>query len=129
MGGWANSYVCITPAGDVMPCHAASIIPGLRFDNVRRTALAEVWRDSTALNAFRGDDWMIEPCRSCPEKKIDFGGCRCQAFMLTGDVRAADPVCSLSPSHRDVIDAVDDRVSAPLVYRDTRNSRRLATQQ
>jgi pyrroloquinoline quinone biosynthesis protein E len=129
MGGWASSYLCITPAGDVMPCHAASVIPGLRFDNVRRTALADVWRDSTALNAFRGDDWMIEPCRSCPEKKIDFGGCRCQAFMLTGDARAADPVCSLSPSHRDVIDAVDDRVSAPLVYRDTRNSRRLATQQ
>jgi len=126
MGGWANSYVCITPAGDVMPCHAASVIPGLSFDNLRHTRLADVWRDSAALNAFRGDDWMIEPCRSCPEKKIDFGGCRCQAFMLTGDARAADPVCSLSSEHQSVIDAVDNRASASLVYRDSKNSRRLA---
>jgi pyrroloquinoline quinone biosynthesis protein E len=128
MGGWANSYVCITPAGDVMPCHAASVIPGLSFDNVRDMRLADLWRDSAALNAFRGDDWMIEPCRSCPEKKNDFGGCRCQAFMLAGDARAADPVCSLSSKHQSVIDAVDNRAVAPLVYRDSKNSRRLVAQ-
>jgi pyrroloquinoline quinone biosynthesis protein E len=128
MGGWANSYVCITPAGDVMPCHAATVIPGLCFDNVRNAPLGEVWRDSAALNAFRGDDWMIEPCRSCPAKKIDFGGCRCQAFMLTADARAADPVCSLSPVHGEILAAVDNRAIAPLVYRDAKNSRRLAAQ-
>src|SRR3981081_1711391 len=109
MGACANSYVSIPPAGDVMPCHAASVIPGLRFDNVRENCLADVWRDSAALNAFRGDDWMIEPCASCPEKKSDLRGCRCQAFMLPGDARAADPVCSLSSEHQSVIDAIDNR--------------------
>jgi pyrroloquinoline quinone biosynthesis protein E len=127
MGGWANSYVCIAPDGRVLPCHAATVISGLQFDDVRTRSLAEIWRDSAALNTFRGDDWMIEPCRSCPNKKIDFGGCRCQAFMLTGDARAADPVCGLSPMHHVVADVVESKLATPaLVYRDARNSRRLS---
>ena len=129
MGGWANSYVCITPTGAVLPCHAASVIPGLRFDNVRERPLDEIWRDSPALNAFRGEDWMLEPCRSCPDKNKDFGGCRCQAFMLTGDGRAADPVCSLSPRHNQVLDAISEPVihRGEILYRDAANSRRIAS--
>ncbi len=127
MGGWANSYLCIAPTGAVLPCHAASVIPGLRFDNVRDRSLEEIWRHSPALNAFRGDEWMLEPCRSCPNKNVDFGGCRCQAFMLAGDARAADAVCGLSPAHQIVKDAVDNRdlSNAEPIYRDTANSRRL----
>jgi len=134
MGGWANNYLCITPTGAVLPCHAASVIPHMRFDNVREQPLAEIWRNSTALNAFRGDDWMIEPCRSCPNRKVDFGGCRCQAFMLTGDARAADPVCSLSPLHQVVVEASSGNSgwtpvpSSELVYRDAANSKRLMAQ-
>jgi len=139
MSGWANSYLCITPAGAVLPCHAAGVIRGLHFDNVRERALDEIWRDSPALNAFRGDDWMIEPCRSCPNRKVDFGGCRCQAFMLAGDARAADPVCSLSPAHAVVEEAVSgstgsrppppsDWSRGAFIYRDAATSRRLATE-
>ncbi len=127
MGGWANSYLCITPTGRALPCHAAAIIPGLRFDNVRDRRLDQIWSDSPALNAFRGEDWMLEPCRSCPDRKRDFGGCRCQAFMLTGDARAADPVCALSSAHQAVVDAQQggDSSGRNLVYRDAANSRRL----
>lgn len=127
MGGWANNYLCITPRGDVMPCHAASVIPGLRFENVRERGLADIWQNSSALNAFRGDDWMIEPCRSCPNKENDFGGCRCQAFLLTGNASATDPVCSLSPEHQKVIDVVRNGGPKPgLTYRNAANSRRLS---
>jgi PqqA peptide cyclase len=99
VGGWGRRSLNVTPAGKVLPCHAAEIIPGLEFWNVREHSLAEIWRASPAFNAFRGDDWMQEPCRSCALKEKDFGGCRCQAFLLTGDARAADPVCHLSPHH------------------------------
>ena len=98
---------------------------GLNFDSVRDSPLAEIWNSSPALNAFRGEDWMIEPCRSCPNRKTDFGGCRCQAFILTGDARAADPVCSLSPAHEIVTRAFDAPRDGHLVYRDATNSRRL----
>lgn len=127
MGGWARTYMCITPTGEVLPCHAAHIIPNLHFDNVRRQSLTTIWRESPALNAFRGDAWMQEPCRSCPQKTKDFGGCRCQAFLLTGDAAAADPVCHLSPRHEVVVNAVAaaERGHAPLVYRDPKNSERL----
>ena len=130
MGGWANSYLCITPTGDALPCHAASVIPELRFDNVRDQPLSEIWQHSPALNAFRGEDWMNEPCRTCPSRKTDFGGCRCQAFLLTGDACAADPVCSLSPAHQVVVDAANDFDSTARhpVYRDVANSRRLGAQ-
>jgi pyrroloquinoline quinone biosynthesis protein E len=125
MGGWAQSYLCITPSGAALPCHAATAIRGLNFDNVRDSPLADIWNSSPALNAFRGEDWMIEPCRSCPNRKTDFGGCRCQAFILTGDARAADPVCSLSPAHEIVTRAFDAPRDGHLVYRDATNSRRL----
>jgi pyrroloquinoline quinone biosynthesis protein E len=83
----------------VLPCHAAEVIPGLEFWNVREHSLADIWRSSPAFLTFRGTDWMQEPCKSCARRDQDFGGCRCQAFLLTGDARAADPVCHLSPYH------------------------------
>ena len=126
MGGWGRGYMCINPAGEVLPCHAAKVIPGLRFETVRDGSLAKIWRDSPALNAFRGDEWMLDPCRSCDRKDVDFGGCRCQAFMLAGNAAEADPICRLS-AHRNVVEAAlsDSGDGAELVYRDARNSRRL----
>ncbi len=102
MGGWGRRSLNVTPAGRVLPCHAAEVIPGLEFWNVREHSLADIWRNSPAFNAFRGTDWMQEPCRSCAMKEKDFGGCRCQAFLLTGDARNADPVCHLAPHHAHV---------------------------
>jgi PqqA peptide cyclase len=102
-GGWGSVYIVIGPDGRVLPCHAATQITSLSFDTVRDHSLEWIWRDSPGFRAFRGDDWMREPCRSCPRKTVDFGGCRCQAFLLTGDARNTDPVCSLSPN-RHVID-------------------------
>jgi pyrroloquinoline quinone biosynthesis protein E len=128
MGGWANSYMVIVPTGEVLPCHAAHVIPGLRFDSVRDRSLIAIWNDSPGLNAFRGDDWMQEPCRSCPKKMIDFGGCRCQAFLLAGDAAATDPVCSLSPRHDIIRNAIAEAEQGDgrMIYRDTGNSQRLA---
>ncbi len=99
MGGWGRRLINVTPTGRVLPCHAAESIPGLEFWTVRDRSLAEIWTDAPAFRAYRGTDWMVEPCRSCPRKGIDFGGCRCQALALTGDARNADPVCHLSPFH------------------------------
>jgi pyrroloquinoline quinone biosynthesis protein E len=98
-GGWGRSIVAVTPSGRVLPCHAAQTLPGLTFDNVRDRPLAEIWRHGSAFEAFRGVGWMKEPCRSCDRREIDFGGCRCQAFAVTGDVAATDPACHLSPDH------------------------------
>ena len=127
MGGWGRSYMCINPAGEVMPCHAAAVIPGLRFESVRDGALEKIWCDSPAMNAFRGDDWMMEPCRGCARKEVDFGGCRCQAFMLAGSAAEADPICRLSPNHG-IVESMRNDSSAddPLIYRDTKTSRRLS---
>jgi PqqA peptide cyclase len=102
-GGWGSVYIVIGPDGRVLPCHAATQITSLAFDTVRDRSLEWIWRDSPGFRAFRGDEWMREPCRSCPRKTVDFGGCRCQAFLLTGDARNTDPVCTLSPN-RHVID-------------------------
>jgi pyrroloquinoline quinone biosynthesis protein E len=102
-GGWGSVYIVIGPDGRVLPCHAATQITSLSFDTVRDHSLEWIWRESPGFQAFRGDEWMREPCRSCPRKAVDFGGCRCQAFLLTGDARNTDPVCSLSPN-RHVID-------------------------
>jgi pyrroloquinoline quinone biosynthesis protein E len=102
------------------------VIPGLSFESVRDRALPEIWRDSPGLNAFRGDAWMLEPCRSCDRKSIDFGGCRCQAFMLAGNAAEADPICHLSPHRAAVTSAIDSATASDeLVYRDVKNSRRL----
>src|SRR5260370_1161182 len=99
MAGWGRRTLTVTPSGKVLPCHAAETIPGLEFWNVRDHSLAEIWAASPAFLAYRGTEWMVEPCRSCARRDIDFGGCRCQALAMTGDARNADPVCHLSPHH------------------------------
>ena len=99
MGGWGRRSLNVTPSGRVLPCHAAETIPGLEFWSVRDHPLAEIWEHSPAFTAFRGTSWMKEPCASCVHRERDYGGCRCQAFAMTGDARVADPVCHLSPDH------------------------------
>jgi pyrroloquinoline quinone biosynthesis protein E len=105
MGGWARKLMLITPNGDALPCHAARVIPGLSFENVKDQSLSEIWKSSDAFQKFRGESWMQEPCKSCDRRTQDFGGCRCQAFLLAGDAAATDPVCSLSPQ-RSKVDAI-----------------------
>jgi pyrroloquinoline quinone biosynthesis protein E len=99
MGGWGQRLMLINPSGKVLPCHAAEVIPGLAFENVREKSVASIWRDSPSFQRFRGEDWMPEPCRSCERRGEDFGGCRCQALLLAGDATLTDPACSLAPSH------------------------------
>ncbi|HEY7681251.1 MAG TPA: pyrroloquinoline quinone biosynthesis protein PqqE [Gemmatimonadales bacterium] len=120
-GGWGNVYVLVTPDGRALPCHGATQIPWLQFVNVRDHTLDWIWEQSPIFNAFRGDAWMKEPCRSCPRKAQDFGGCRCQAFALTGDAANVDPVCSLSPRH-DIIERALSDTTGPeeYVYRELR---------
>jgi PqqA peptide cyclase len=117
VGGWGRRSLNVTPAGRVLPCHAAESIPGLEFWSVRDHSLADIWTSSPAFRAFRGTDWMQEPCASCPRRHDDFGGCRCQAFALTGDARATDPVCHLSPKHAIVEELAGVRREAEYVYR------------
>jgi len=117
LGGWGRRSLNITPSGKVLPCHAAESIPGLEFWSVRDHSLADIWIASPAFREFRGTDWMQEPCASCPRREQDFGGCRCQAYALTGDARATDPVCHLSPRHAMVAELAAVRTEAPYVYR------------
>lgn len=117
LGGWGRRSLNVTPSGKVLPCHAAETIPGLEFWSVREHTLAEIWRSSPAFNAFRGTDFLPEPCASCARRDIDFGGCRCQALALTGDARATDPVCHLSPHHAAVEALAAVRDDAPYLYR------------
>ncbi len=117
MGGWGRRSLNVTPAGKVLPCHAAEVIPGLEFWNVREHSLAEIWRASPAFSAFRGIGWMEEPCKSCSRRELDFGGCRCQAFLIAGNARAADPVCHLSPHHTLVEQLAAKREDAAYSYR------------
>ena len=106
LNGWGQRYLTVNPMGDVLPCPtASSAIPNLRFENVRDRDLDWIWRESESFNRFRGTEWMPEPCRSCPQKEIDFGGCRCQAALLTGNAANTDPVCEFSPN-RAMVDAV-----------------------
>ncbi|MEP7066033.1 MAG: pyrroloquinoline quinone biosynthesis protein PqqE [Gemmatimonadota bacterium] len=114
-GGWGNFYLVVAPDGRTMPCHAASQITTLTFDNVRDHSVGWIWEESSAFRAFRGDGWMKEPCRSCPRKHVDYGGCRCQAFALTGDATRTDPVCTLT-ADRAIIDAMLDDTPPPVVY-------------
>jgi pyrroloquinoline quinone biosynthesis protein E len=106
MSGLGSVFLALTPDGTALPCHAARMLPGLSLPNVRDMSLREIWYDSQAFNRFRGQGWMKEPCVSCPERAKDFGGCRCQAYLLTGDADNADPVCELSPHHHLVTEAV-----------------------
>jgi PqqA peptide cyclase len=131
MGGLGSVFIGIAPDGTAMPCHAARMLPGLELPSVQSADLGTIWYDSQAFNRFRGEAWMKEPCRSCPERTQDFGGCRCQAYLLTGDATNTDPVCDLSPHHHLVTDAVAraDRAAATtaprehvLVFRDHRTS-------
>jgi pyrroloquinoline quinone biosynthesis protein E len=103
MNGWGRRYLTVNPTGQVLPCPTSSCIPDLRFDNVREHSLSWIWNESDAFNRFRGTEWMPALCRDCPQHEIDFGGCRCQAAMLTGDPTATDPVCELSPD-RAIVD-------------------------
>ena len=117
VGGWGRRSLNVTPAGRVLPCHAAEVIPGLEFWNVREHSLGEIWRASPAFMVFRGTDWMREPCKSCERREQDFGGCRCQAFLIAGDARAADPVCHFSPQHGLVEQLAARREDLPYSYR------------
>lgn len=105
MSGWASRYLVISPDGLVLPCHQAHALPGLHFERVSDRPLSEIWRDNEGLCAFRGEGWMREPCRSCERRTQDFGGCRCQAFQLTGQMDATDPACRLAPDHARVTEA------------------------
>lgn len=132
--GWGTTFITVTPEGDVLPCQSARIIDGLSFPNVRESSLEHIWRDSDLFNHFRGTKWMQEPCASCPEKEVDLGGCRCQAYMLTGDAYATDPICEFSPEHHLISDAIAaaekesvvDKGTAPLLFRNTINAKKLA---
>jgi PqqA peptide cyclase len=117
VGGWGRRSLNVTPSGRVLPCHAAESIPGLEFWSVRERSLADIWEASPAFCAFRGTAWMQEPCASCPRRFEDFGGCRCQAFALTGDARATDPVCHLSPRHALVAELAAAQADRPFAYR------------
>lgn len=107
MGGWGQKMILINPSGKALPCHAAEVIPGLVFDNVRERSLSWIWSQSGAFQKFRGEEWMQTPCQSCERRTEDFGGCRCQAFLLTGDPKATDPVCTLSPKHEMVVKEIN----------------------
>jgi pyrroloquinoline quinone biosynthesis protein E len=105
VGGWGRKLMLISPDGTALPCHAAAILPGIQFENVTNKSLREIWEASPSFNKFRGEDWMQEPCKTCDRREIDFGGCHCQAFLLTGDATATDPVCSLART-RSKVDAI-----------------------
>jgi PqqA peptide cyclase len=120
MNGWGHQQILVDPAGRVLPCHAAAVIPGLELLSAREHPLRGIWEDSPAFNRFRDTSWMPEPCQSCDRRTVDFGGCRCQAFLLAGDAAATDPVCTLAPTHSVIDEAVrriDDGVDRSWVYR------------
>jgi pyrroloquinoline quinone biosynthesis protein E len=106
MSGWGRRYLTVNPNGSVLPCPIASEIPGLVFDNIRERSLAWIWKESESFNRFRGTEWMPEPCRSCPQREVDYGGCRCQAALLTGNPANTDPACEYSPFHGLVPEAI-----------------------
>jgi pyrroloquinoline quinone biosynthesis protein E len=137
MNGWGAIFLTIAPDGSALPCHAAAQLPGLEPPNVKDNDIEWIWNESPAFMKFRGLDWMQEPCRSCPEKEKDFGGCRCQAYMLTGDATNADPVCDKSPFHSQLHDDVDrigklaeksDNEARPLIFRNMKNSKKLSAE-
>jgi len=150
VNGWGSTLLNITPDGFALPCHTARMLPGAAFPDVRHMSLKEIWFDSEGFNRFRGTGWMKGPCSTCEHREQDLGGCRCQAWMLTGDAAATDPVCEFSPDHHRVAEAVEAAEAAevrtgggaggcssrggstgrvvehPLVFRDPANSRRLS---
>lgn len=132
MNGWGNIFLTITPDGKALPCHTARMLPGLEFPDVRTSSVREIWYESEGFNRYRGTGWMKEPCVSCPEKEKDYGGCRCQAYMVANDPAAADPVCDKSPFHNRIVEAVDQaqvpgnpQQVKPLIYRGPKESLQL----
>jgi pyrroloquinoline quinone biosynthesis protein E len=126
MNGWGTTFLTIAPDGVALPCHSARELPGLDCPNVNDASISEIWHESKAFNFFRGTEWMQEPCKSCDEKDKDFGGCRCQAYLLTGDMYKTDPVCSKSPDKHIITEAIESaRLSAlasnekPLIFRNS----------
>jgi PqqA peptide cyclase len=132
MNGWGSVFLAVGADGTALPCHAARSLPGIEFPNVTQYSLHDIWQHGDAFNLYRGDDWMQEPCRTCPEKKKDFGGCRCQALALTGDATNADPVCSKSAQHGVIQNIVlqagrksdASMTEQPVLFRTDANSRR-----
>ncbi len=129
VNGWGQMFMTVTPDGIALPCHTARMLPGLEFPDLRTTSVQSAWQDSEGFNRYRGTGWMKEPCASCDQKEADLGGCRCQAYMLTHDPEAADPVCPKSPQHGVVQEAVrraeaGEVPAKPLVFRDPKASRR-----
>ena len=133
MNGWGAVFLCVTADGVALPCHEARMLPGLEFPSVQRHDLRSIWYDSSAFNHYRGEEWMREPCRSCPEKGRDYGGCRCQAYLVTGEAANADPVCDKSPHHARIVQAAEaaqqphasGTPKPVLLYRDDATSRAL----
>ena len=129
MNGWGAVFLGVAPDGAALPCHTARSLPGLTFPNVKEVPIEDIWYESDAFNRFRGVEWMKEPCRNCEEKLIDGGGCRCQAYLLTGDPANTDPVCDKSPMHEKVINVVWQAASKrgpdeqPMMFRNDANSR------
>jgi PqqA peptide cyclase len=111
MDGWARRYILVTPDGLALPCHQARSITTLTWENVRDRPLSAIWSDGPGFRAFRGEDWMPAPCRTCDERAVDFAGCRCQAFALLGDAAAPDPACALAPRH-DLVRAARERAES-----------------
>ena len=140
MNGWGAIFLTIAPDGTALPCHEAGQLP-IDFPNVKDVSVEEAWKDSPGFNHFRGFEWMKEPCRSCDEKEKDFGGCRCQAFMMTGDAANTDPVCDKSPHHQELLDDVDriaklaaeetdnNVAEKPLVFRNMKNSKKIVAKE
>ena len=130
LNGWGRVFMTVAADGAVLPCQTAREIRGLKFDNAREHSLEKIWFESEAFQKFRGTDWLPEPCQSCPRKEIDFGGCRCQAFLLTQDATATDPVCSLAPKHHLIVEALAEAESGAnkkLIYRNAIESLRFET--
>lgn len=121
MHGWGNRHLTVNPTGDVLPCPTAGEIKGLRFDNILERPLAWIWAESEAFNRFRGTSWMPQPCRTCEFREIDFGGCRCQAALLTGDATVTDPACALSPYREKLTEFVESLQEAPEAASETFN--------
>lgn len=124
MNGWASTFLTVAPDGSALPCHSAKILP-LNFPKVQEKSLAEIWYQDFSFNQFRGTDWLPSPCAQCDEKEKDFGGCRCQAYMLTGDMFQADPVCAKSPHHHTIENAIAQSCNnkkKALILRDRKNS-------
>ncbi|RLA18707.1 MAG: pyrroloquinoline quinone biosynthesis protein PqqE [Gammaproteobacteria bacterium] len=131
MNGWGTTFLTITPDGQALPCHSARELPNLDCPSIREMSVREAWEESDAFNKFRGLEWMKEPCRSCPDKEKDFGGCRCQAYLMSGDATNTDPACDKSPQHQNILQAIEeagrytsgDTAAKPLVFRNSKNSK------